>query len=523
MDGALPADVATLQRLVRELDLRVQDRDLRATAHESVIAEQRDQLRRAQQKIDWLLRKLFARGSEKLEPAQLQIDFSEAMAAVKAAEEPADATPETTAPDDEAETVPAKKRASHGRKPLPATVERRRVEVAPETTTCCTCAHELVRIGEEVSEELDYEPARFVAIDHVRGKYACRHCETVAPTAPPPSRPIDRARPSAKLLSFILVSKYQDHLPLARLERIFRRDGVEIARSTLCDWVGDAAALLAPVTAAIRAEILAAGVIHSDDTPVLVQENATRGKSKQGYLWIYRDLAGATLFDFRMSRSRDGPNEVLAKWSGKLVCDAYQGYHGLFKEGRVVPVACWAHARRRFYDAFKAGDVDAALVLTLIARMYAVEADAKERGLDADGVLALRRERTTAEVERIRLVLEHLATDALPKSTLGDAVSYARNQWTNLVRFLEDGRLPLDNNAAERAIRGVAVGRKNWLFAGGEAGGHRAAAIYSIVESCKSAGVEPIVYLRDVLARIATTPESQVASLTPRAWAAARR
>ena len=523
MDGALPVDVADLQRLVRELDARVQDRDVRVSAHESVIAEQRDQLRHAQQKIDWLLRKLFARASEKLDPAQLQIDFGEAMAAVKAAEEPPEAKTDTAAPDDEGETLPAKKRTPHGRKPLPTTVERRRVEVPPETTTCETCAKDLVRIGEEVSEELDYEPARFVAIDHVRGKYACRHCETVAPTPPVPSRPVERARPSAKLLAFVLVSKYQDHLPLARLERIFGRDGVEIPRSTLCDWVGDAAALLAPVVVAIRSEVLAADVIHSDDTPVLVQENATRGKTKQGYLWIYRDLAGATLFDFRMSRSRDGPNDVLAKWSGKLVCDAYQGYHGLFKEGRVVPVACWAHARRRFYDAFKAGDVDAALVLTLIARMYAVEADAKARGLDADGVRVLRQERTAPEVERIRLVLEHLATDALPKSALGDAVSYTRNQWANLVRFLDDGRLPLDNNAAERAIRGVAVGRKNWLFAGGEAGGHRAAAAYSIVESCKSAGVEPIAYLRDVLARIATTPESQVASLTPRAWAAPHR
>jgi transposase len=287
--------------------------------------------------------------------------------------------------------------------------------------------------------------------------------------------------------------------------------------------VGDGAALLAPVVAAIRRELLAQDVLQSDDTGVLVQENATRGKSRQGYLWVYRDLAGATLFDFRMSRSRDGPLDVLREWKGKLVCDAYQGYHGLFKEGRVVAVGCWAHARRRFVDAFHLGDVDAALVLTLIARMYAVEKDAKERGLDAEQTRALRQERTAPEVERIRLVLEHLAKDALPKSTLGDAVSYTRNQWMNLTRFLEDGRLPLDNNASERAVRGVAVGRKNWLFAGGEAGGHRAAAIYSIVESCKSAGVEPIAYLRDVLARIATAPESQVASLTPRAWAATRR
>jgi transposase len=521
MDKVLPVDVATLQTMVRELHAQAEDRELRAHAHESVIAAQREELRRAQQKIDWLLRKLFARASEKLDPAQLRIDFGEAMAAVQAAEEPAEATLETAAPDDE--TQPARRQGAHGRKPLPPTVERRRVEVPPETTTCDLCAQELVRIGEETSEELDYEPARFVAIEHVRGKYACRHCETVAPTSPAPPRPIERARPSAKLLAFVLVAKYQDHLPLARLERIFLRDGVEIARSTLCDWVGDAAELLAPVVRAIRAEVLTADVIQGDDTPVLVQENATRGKSRQGYLWVYRDLLGATFFDFRMSRSRDGPADVLADWRGHLVCDAYQGYHGLFKQGRVVPVGCWAHARRRFFDAFKAGDVDAALVLTLIARMYAVEKDAKQRGLDGDSVRALRQERTAPEIERIRLVLEHLAKDALPRSALGDAVAYTRNQWANLTRFLDDGRLPLDNNASERAVRGVAVGRKNWLFAGGEEGGHRAAALYSIVESCKSAGIEPVVYLRDVLTRVANTPASQVAALTPRAWAAARR
>ncbi len=517
MDGELPVDVPALQGLVRTLQIRVE-------ACDATIVEQRRALELALRRIDSLLRKLFSRSSEKIDPAQLQIDFGEAMAAVVGATEPAEpAAAEIAAPDDEAETAGARKRRSHGRAPLPPTVERRRVEIPPETTTCSGCSNELVRIGEEVSEELDYEPARFVAIERVRGKYACRSCETVAPTAPLPPRPIERARPSAGLLAYVLVSKYQDHLPLARLERIFARDDVAIARSTLCDWVGDAAALLAPAVRAIRAEVLSSDVIQSDDTPVLVQRDAQSGTPKQGYLWVYRDLGGSTFFDFRMSRSRDGPAAVLGDWRGKLVCDAYQGYHGLFRDGAVVPVGCWVHVRRRFFDAFKAGDVDAALVLTLIARMYAVERDAKDRELDAAGVLALRRERTAVEVERVRLVLEHLAKEALPKSLLGEAVSYARNQWPTLVRFLEDGRLPPDNSASERAVRGVAVGRKNWLFAGAESGGHRAAAIYSIVESCKSAGVEPRAYLRDVLARVAATPESQVASLTPRAWATARR
>ena len=214
--------------------------------------------------------------------------------------------------------------------------------------------------------------------------------------------------------------------------------------------------------------------------------------------------------------------EVLAGWRGHFVCDAYAGYHALFKGGGVVPVACWAHVRRRFFDAFQGGDVDAAIVLTLIARLYRVEAEAKDRGLDAEGRRALRQERAKPETARLAAVLEHLANDALPKSPLGEAVSYARSLWPSLVRYLDDGRLPIDNNPAEQAIRAVALGRKNWLFAGGDEGGRRAALLYSILATCRSAGVEPFAYLTDVLGRIQRTPSSRVAELTPRRWAAAQ-
>jgi transposase len=214
--------------------------------------------------------------------------------------------------------------------------------------------------------------------------------------------------------------------------------------------------------------------------------------------------------------------EVLADWKGRFVCDAYAGYHALFKGGGVVPVSCWAHVRRRFFEAFQGGDVDSAIVLTLIARLYKVESDAKERGLGADDVRALRQERAKPETVRIAAVLERLAKDALPKSPLGEAVSYARTLWPSLVRYLDDGLLPIDNNAAEREMRAVALGRKNWLFAGGDEGGHRAALFYSVLATCRSAGVEPFAYLADVLARVERTPVSQVADLSPRRWAAAR-
>lgn len=514
MEGALPVDVATLQAMVRELSLHVE-------AREQTIAAHKRALRLAEQKIDWLLRKLFARSSEKLDPHQLRMSFDEAQAAVKEAVEVEETPTEIAAPDDEA-PLPPRKRTPHGRKALPASLERRRVEIPPVATCCERCAKTLTRIGEEVTEELGYEPAKRFVTEYVRGRYACRDCETVAETAPLPERAAERVRPGASVLADLVVKKYVDHLPLARQEKILAREGIEISRSTLCDWVGLAARLLLPVGEEIRKDVLAADAMHGDDTPVTVQENWSRGRSFQGRLWVYRNLAGDTFFDFRRSRSRDGPMDVLAGWRGRFVCDAYAGYHALFKEGGVLPVSCWAHVRRRFVEAFQGGDVDAAIVLTLIARLYRVEAEAKERGLDADAVRLLRQERSRPEIDCLAQVLEHLAKDALPKSSLGEAVSYARTLWPSLLRYLDDGCLPIDNNPAEQAIRAVALGRKNWLFAGGDEGGRRAALFYSILATCKSAGVEPFEYLADVLARIQRTPASQVRELTPRRWLAAR-
>jgi len=515
MDAVPPVDVAKLQSMVRELSLGVEARD-------QTIAEQRSALRLAQQKIDHLLRKLFARASEKLDPRQLAMSFEEASAAVKDAAPAAETPSDLAAPDDEA-PAPAKKRAPHGRKPLPANLERRRVEIPPAATCCAGCAKDLVRIGEEITEELGYEPAKRFVTEYVRGKYACRDCEKVAETAPLPERAAERVRPGATVLADLVVKKYADHLPLARQEKILAREGIDISRSTLCDWAGLASRLLTPIGEEIRKDVLAGDVMHGDDTPIQVQENWSRGKTIQGRLWVYRNLAGDTFFDYRRSRSREGPMEVLANWKGHFVCDAYAGYHALFKGGGVVPISCWAHARRYFYDAFKGGDVDAAIVITLIGRLYGVEAEAKDRRLDPEAIRALRQERAKPEIDTLATVLAHLAKEALPKSPLGEAVAYTRTLWPSLLRYLDDGRLPIDNNPAENAIRAVALGRKNWLFAGGDEGGRRAALFYSIFATCSSAGVEPYAYLVDVLGRVQRTPTSQVAELTPRRWAAARR
>jgi transposase len=514
VDAALPVDIGTLQQMVRELELGVDARD-------QTIVEQKRALHLAQQKIEYLLRKLFARASERLDPKQLQLTYDEAQAAVQEAAPPEAPVSELSAPDDEA-PLPAKKRTPHGRKALPGNIERRRVELPAPSTCCASCAQQLERIGEEVTEELGYEPAKRFVTEYVRGKYACRKCETVAEIAPLPERAADRVRPGASVLADLVVKKYADHLPLARQEKILAREGILISRSTLCDWVGLAGGLLAPIGAEIKKDVLAGDVLHSDDTPIQVQENWARKRPIEARLWVYCNLAGDTLFDYRRSRSRDGPLEVLDGWRGHLVCDAYAGYTAVFKSGAVEPIACWAHVRRYFFDAFQGGDVDAAIVLTLIARLYRVESEARAGGLDAQATRALRQERSKPEVERLARVLEHLAADALPKSPLGVAVAYARKLWPSLERYLADGRLPIDNNAAENAIRAVALGRKNWLFAGGDEGGRRAALFYSLLATCKNAGVEPFAYLTDVLARIQRTPASQVCELTPRRWLAAR-
>jgi hypothetical protein len=326
-----------------------------------------------------------------------------------------------------------------------------------------------------------------------------------------PWRPVEKGRPGPGLLAQVLVSKYVDHLPLARQSRMFLRNGIELPRSTLCDWVAVCVEELEPVYRELGKAVLASKVVQADETPIVVLEEHDERRRRQCWLWAYRGTGGETVFVFRETRARDGPKDFLGDFRGHLQHDGYTGYGGL-GDG-IVHVGCWAHARRHFFDARPSAEKDAKEALDLIGRLYAVERDAG--GLPSAERAALRREKAAPVLDAIRARLDAWHLDALPKSDFGKAVAYARAQWPTLVRYAGDGDLAIDNNALEREIRPVALGRKNWLFAGSYEGGHRAAVLYSVLASCKAAGVEPFEYLSDVLSSRDRRP-------TPRAWKAAR-
>jgi transposase len=464
-------------------------------------------------------RYLYGRRSERLEldPAQLLLEFASWLKAQQTAP-PADGDPAAPEP------APAPRpRAGHGRRPLPAALPRRRVEHAlpVEQCTCQACGARLVKIGEETSEQLDYQPASLFVTEHVRFKYACPGCEESVVTSPLPAQPIDKGRPGPGLLAQVVTAKYADHLPLNRQVDIFARHGVELSRQTLCDWVAAAADLLEPIYEDLTASVLGSHVIHTDDTTVPVQDRE-RTQTRDGRLWVYvGDGEPADIvYDYTATRTRAGPLAFLRDFRGYLQADAYAGYDALYATDRVIEVGCWAHARRYFWEA-KATDAPRALTaLGLIQALYRVEAEAKE--LDADARRARRQAEARPLLERFRAWLDEQVGVVLPKSPIGEAVTYARGQWTALIRYLEDGALAIDNNAAERALRRVVTGRKNWLFCGSDVGGTRAAILYSVVATCKAHGIDPWTYLRDVLERIPTHPNRRRAELLPRAWKAAR-
>lgn len=471
------------------------------------------------------LRQRFGPKAERIDPNQLLIAFDDLIEVAEAETEQPALEHAREAADDEEGTKPSKqeKRAAkgaHGRKPLPKELPRERVVHEPDAAElcCATCKQAKTKIGEATSEVLDYVPANFKVTLHVRPKYACKHCEGGVVIANLPPQPIEKGRPGSGLLAFVLTAKYCDHLPLYRLENIFARNGIEISRSTSCEWLARSAELLAPIFAELKRSVLASRVIHGDDTPVLCLENHQGGGRRQGYLWVYAGDRDEVVYDFTLTRGRDGPNRFLKDWKGKLQVDGHASWEELFETGDVVEAGCWAHARRYFFDAVASDTARATRMLALIQRLYGVEKRAKEARLAPDAVATLRRAESKPVLAEIGRLLDEYRPNALPKSLLGKAVTYATNQWQALQAYVDDGELDIDNNKAERGMRDVAVGRKNWLFTGSPKGGERVACFYSLINTCKLQGVEPFAYLRDVLDRISTHPASRVAELTPRGW-----
>jgi len=406
------------------------------------------------------------------------------------------------------------------RREFPAHLPRETKTIAPCDDACPDCGGVLKHLGEDVSEMLELEPVRFKVIRHVRPKLACASCDTIV-QALAPTRPIERGMAGPGLLAHVLVGKYADHLPLYRQAEIYAREGVELDRTLLAQWVGQTAALLTPLTNALQKHVFAADVVHGDDTPIPVLAPG-RGKTKTGRLWTYvRDerpsagkVAPAVWFTYTPDRKGEHPQKHLHDFTGVLQADGYTGFSKIYESGRVLEAACWAHVRRKFVDLHELHQSPvAAEVLDRIGALYAIEKEI--RGRSPDERAAVRRERSRPLLDTLHAWLQQTLETLSQKSATAKAIRYALTRWEALRRYCDDGRIEIDNNAAERALRCVALGRKNFLFAGSDAGGERAAAIYSLLGSAKLNGYNPEAYLREVLTCIAEHPITRIADLLP--------
>ena len=463
----------------------------------------------------------FGRRSEQMDDMVAQLELSlEELECVRAE---LGASDEVTEPVAEAEaSAPAKPT----RKPLPDHLPRESVEHLPSDCCCPDCGGALKKLGEDVAEVLEYVPASFRVIRRVRPKLACAACDRIVQAAAP-SRPIARGMAGPGLLAHVLVAKYCDHLPLYRQSGIYAREGVELERSTLAGWVGQCNALLRPLVAALQKHVLCGAKLHADDTPVPVLAPG-EGKTKTGRLWTYvRDdrPAGdvsppAVWFAYSPNRRGEHPQAHLQSFKGVLQADAYGGFDALYADGSIQEAACWAHVRRKFFDLHKAhGSPVAAEALKRIGALYGIEATI--RGKPPQERQAARDAQATPLLLSLHEWLQETLRSLSQKSALAEAIRYALKLWAALVLYTSDGRIEIDNNAAERSLRTVALGRKNFLFAGSDAGSERAAAIYSLIGSDKLNGIDPEAYLRFVLERIADHPVNRVAELLP--WAVAEQ
>mgnify|MGYP001608726027 CR=1 FL=1 len=502
--ATLPDDVATLQRMVRTL-----------AADRANLAEARAEIERLRFIVQKLQRSQYGRRAERLDDHQLQLGFEDLGADIARAE--------ATLPPIKARTPrPQTDRAS-----LPAHLPRQDVRLDLGHQACPCCGGALHVIGETVSEMLDHVPARLQVIRISRPKYGCRACGTIH-QAPAPERPIAKGLASPGLLAHVLVAKYCDHLPLYRQSQIFARQGAEIDRSTLANWVGGACWWLEPLQARLAEHVFASHKLFADDTPIPVLDPG-RGRTKTGRLWVYarddRPWSGAdppaALYLYSPDRRAERPAAHLARFRGIVQVDGYPGFERLGAGGDIQLAACWAHVRRKFYEVHQAtGSPIAAEALRHIGELYAIETAC--RGQAAQARRDMRQVRSLPLVGAMKGWLDIELARIAPRSGLADAIRYALVRWGALGRFLDDGRIELDNNPVERAIRSVALGRKNHLFAGSDGGANRWATVCSLIATAKLNGVEPFAYLKGVLERLSNGhPMSRLDDLLPWNWAQA--
>ena len=499
----LPDDTDALKRLVVRRDAE--------------LLEARLMVEKLKLELARYKREKFGASSERLtQLAQLELLVEELESQREALDD--EPPPSTTA------AVPSE--SSHkrpARKPLPDHLPRETIVHPPEHAERCGCAGcdgVLRLLGQDVAEVLELVPARFKVIRHVRPKYSCSKCQTITQAAAP-SRPIARGLAGPGLLAHVMVSKFADHLPLYRQSEIYARDGVELERSTLAGMVGGVAALLDPLVTALERHVVSADKLHGDDTPVPVLAPGN-GRTKTARLWVYvrdeRPMAGtappAVWFQYSPDRKGERPRTHLKDFSGILQADGYAGFDAIYASGRVSEAACWAHARRKYFDLHAAtGSPQAKEALARIGALYEIEKAI--RGKPADERRQVRQDSSLPKLLELHHWMQTTLAATSAKSDLAKAILYSLKRWAALTRYADDGRIEMDNNAAEREIRAVALGRKNWLFAGSDAGGDRAAAMYSLIGSAKLNGLDPQAYLRHVIERIADHPVNRVDELLP--------
>ena len=486
----LPTDTSTLQEMV--LTLLGQIDDLSGQLY-------------------YLKRQLFGKKSEKLDPNQRMLFeqlYEETKAKVEEQRKPK-------------VKKSKKKNANHkGRKPLPANLPREIIEIEPdeEEKVCSVCNTEKQRIGSEETEKLEYVPASFKVKKYVRYKYACKQCQGNISIGQLPAMAIDKGIPGEGLLAHIITSKYADHNPLNRLEGILKRHGVDINVSTMCDWVGKCAELLEPLVKRMHELILLSPKINTDDTKIPIKSRNRKGSTYNGYLWTYIDDKFNVVFDFTPNRSRHGPINFLGNYNGFVQADAYSGYDEFFRISDATEIGCNSHARRKFEYALDSDPVRAERMMVLWGRLYEIEKRAKEENYSDEQLLTARQTEALPIFDEIRSALNEYKDQVLPKNPMGKAITYALNQWDALVRYTDDPMLNIDNNLSERTLRMVVIGRRNYMFAGSEAGAWRASIIYSLVASCKLNGHDPFAYFNDVLRKVSTHPAGRIDELLPCNW-----
>jgi transposase len=539
----LPDDPGECQRLLDDLLRRNAELRQQAESAQQQAESTQQQIENAQRRIDELERVLDQTAAEYDQLKEQHAELAETLALLRRyifgqrrerfTDDPGQGhlfeIPEIIA-EPEPATPPSADDAAAQRPKAARTPRRTRLDHLPHIRiphdvpesekTCSCCGGPKTRIGEDESRELDFIPARLEVKVHVLPKYACPKCRDGVVSPPVPPKPIPGGIAGAGLVSFVITSKFADHLPLYRLEDILTRYGVFLSRSTLCDWVRNAAVVLKPLAELQKTLALQSPILWTDDTPVTVLGGKEPGSST-GRFWVYIGDAEHpySVYDFTMSRSRDGPAAFLKDYRGFLQADAYGGYDGIFvgSDGGIVEVACWAHARRKFFDARSNAPREANQILEWIRQLYDIE----DRARDFTPVerQLLRQHESVPILDRIEKYLDDLSERILPKSALGKAMTYARNQWAALRQYVSDGRLTIDNNVSERTLRLQAIGRKNWEFLGSAEAGPRAAVLFTILAGAKRHRLEPWAYLRDVLLHL-SAGETELEPLLPDRWGA---